>query len=308
MQLWHECELGPGAAKRISCDLFDHFVLTLPYFDRYGLIVAVEPEQERLVGFVHAGFAANEEGTALDVRLGVVEMIMVHPQWRGRGIGRELIKRAEQYLQQRGALTLLAGPATACRTDSFYMGLYGGAVPCGFLRSDAAAEPFFLKCGYEPYTRIERWRADLSSYKEPINYRLRLILRAAQAVETGRPSRLTWWWAVRFGRLDAVSFRLLSKKENKLLAEASVVEVFLFAESISRSSWGVAELEVPETERKKGYGEALLVEILRWAKRLQQAEYVETYVPESNSAMAKLVRKLRLTQVDEGVVYRKKEQ
>ena len=43
-------------------------VLSRPFFDREGLIVAVEDGEP--IGFVHAGFGRDQEGNSLDTSIG----------------------------------------------------------------------------------------------------------------------------------------------------------------------------------------------------------------------------------------------
>ena len=52
----------------MSAMLLEQFVFSKPYFDPAGLIVALRDDKP--VGFVHAGFGPNDEGTALATELG----------------------------------------------------------------------------------------------------------------------------------------------------------------------------------------------------------------------------------------------
>ena len=55
-ELWNEHPPTRGRASPITLADFEHAVLDKPYFERDGLIVAVE--EDRLMGFVHAGFGS----------------------------------------------------------------------------------------------------------------------------------------------------------------------------------------------------------------------------------------------------------
>src|SRR5262249_36231063 len=126
--------------------LLEMLVLAKPYFDPTGLIVAVEAKE--VVGFAHAGFGPNEDGSAADKGSGAVCLLGVLPSHRRRGIGSALLERAESYLKQQGSKTILAGAIRPL--TPFYLGLYGGSEVPGFLSGDRNAGPFFLRRGYEP--------------------------------------------------------------------------------------------------------------------------------------------------------------
>src|SRR5262245_65835195 len=120
-------------------------VLAGPDFDRQGLIVACEGTE--VVGFVHAGFGANAEGTAISTESGVICAVLVRFDYRRRGIGRELVQKAEEYLRGRGAKVIFAGESG--RRNPYYLGLYGGAESAGMLEADVIAAPFFRPLGYQ---------------------------------------------------------------------------------------------------------------------------------------------------------------
>ena len=61
-----------------------------------GLILATD--EDKLVGMVHAGFGTNDTQTGLMLESGGICLILVHPEYRRKGIGRELVSRAEDYM------------------------------------------------------------------------------------------------------------------------------------------------------------------------------------------------------------------
>src|SRR5262245_26686996 len=62
-ELWNFGKLGPGAALEFPNDALDMLVLSEPYFDKLGVIVACDGSEA--VGFVHAGFGANVDETGV---------------------------------------------------------------------------------------------------------------------------------------------------------------------------------------------------------------------------------------------------
>ena len=61
----------------MSPSVLETFVLAKPYFDRHGLILAVD--DDRPVGFVHAGFGPCDDGSKISTELGVTCMLMTVP-------------------------------------------------------------------------------------------------------------------------------------------------------------------------------------------------------------------------------------
>lgn len=91
IELWRACGLtrswiDPQAEVNAKCAE-----------DPEGLIIAVivdEAGTGRVVGTVMAGY---------DGHRGWVNYLGVHPDWRGNGVARRLMEKAEAYLRKRGA-------------------------------------------------------------------------------------------------------------------------------------------------------------------------------------------------------------
>lgn len=300
LRLWHECGLGRGAAQGFSCDALDLLVLGQSYFDPRGLIVA--HEAGRLVGFVHAGFGCNATETGLACTDGVICAVMVHPAYRRRGIGRELMARAENYLREAGSTSIQAGPAKP--RDPFYFGLYGGSALSGFLESDVNAAPFCQAVGYAPVERRLILQRDLREKKEPIDMRLIANRRSMQLAITDRPEKMTFCWASRFGRFEILRFLLAPKKGGPPVAEVTCFGLDLFLHGSSQRIVGLADLFVGPAERRKGYGKTLLLDVFR-RLRDEMVTHAELHAPESNTALVGLLKSIGFEQVDAGVIYRK---
>ena len=283
-QLWHQSRLGKNAAEGFGCDIFELFAISPPYFERGGLIVA-EDDAGRLVGYVHAGFAVNAAETGLDYSQGILAALMVHPEYRRRGIGRELVQRAEQYLVSRGARTCEAGGGL--NRNGFYCGIYGGLEAAGFCSEAMAGRDFFAACGYVSAAETCVLRRDLQRSRDPVHARLLRLRRSLQMLITDRPGPESWWWFCRFGQMDSMRIELHTRETDELVAAGQIVGMDLFIPKWGVRSVGLRQILVPEALRRYGYGQFLVLEICR-RLRDEHVQLVEAQVSVDNVAALEL--------------------
>jgi len=181
LKLWHEAGLGRGAAQNFSCDVLDDVSFAQSYFDRNGVLVA--EDNGTAVGFVHAGFGPQTDQKGLRPEHGVINLIIVAPTYRRQGIGRELVRQAESYLQAGGAQFVEAGPGQG--HAPFYTGLYGGAAFSGFLKSDPTAKPFLEALDYQANASWNVLQRDLQKSRDPIGVKLLSLRRSTQLPPIG---------------------------------------------------------------------------------------------------------------------------
>jgi ribosomal protein S18 acetylase RimI-like enzyme len=299
-RLWQECGLGRGAALDLDADIFETVVFSQPYFDPRGVMLAVADGE--VVGFIHAGFCASADRASLDRSQGVICAVMVLPKHRRQGIGRELVRLAEEYLKSSGATHIFAGPAHP--RDPFYFGIYGGSQPAGFLESDPLAEPFFRSLGYAPIERHLVYQRPLGEKADPVGLRLIALRRSTRLTSPETPTAFPWWWQTRVGRLDSVELALAPKAGNGTLARVTVVGLDFYLPRWNRRAIGLLDLHVPEPMRRKGYGQSLLVEVCRRV-RSELIQLVEAHVDERDQVVTKLLEASGFQRVDAGIVYRK---
>jgi ribosomal protein S18 acetylase RimI-like enzyme len=299
LRLWEQAGLGHGAAQTLSNDMsFDMVNYAQTYFDRQGLILAVDSGTP--VGFVHAGFGCSADGNSLDNSTGVICVVVVHPEYRRRGIGRELVSRAESYLKQKGATRILAGPAR--KSDPFYFGLYGGARPAGFLLSDKSAEPFFTSLGYEPSSRYAITSRQMSD-RDPVHFRSTMIRRKWELMLVDRPEPCSWWWMCRYGRLDSVYCVLVPKAGGATpVAGVTIVGLDAYARSWHEQAIGLVDLWVDEKQRGQGFGQALLLEVVKRLRK-ETVTRLTANVGFEDVAAKKVFESVGFSKIDEGVVY-----
>jgi ribosomal protein S18 acetylase RimI-like enzyme len=298
VRLWHDCRLGRGAAEGFRTDAFELVNFSQPYFDPQGLIIAWDGEQA--VGFVHAGFGTDESEDRLVTQTGIICMLMVHGRFRRRGIGRALLEHAEEYLRRRGATQLQAGQSV--RRDPFYFGLYGGARPAGFLKSDTAAEAFFTALGYESGPTIGVYQRNLTMGNDPIHFKLMAIRRSTQLIFADQPTSPSWWWFCHTGRLDSLRFRLAPKKGGPPIAGVSVVGLDAYIAKWNARAIGLVDVYVRNEDRGKGYGRALLVEVARHMRQ-ELITLAEIHAPDENTIAVGAITGAGFERIDTGVVY-----
>ncbi len=300
VNLWHAAGLGRGAAAGFTTEAFEYYVFCQPYFDPRGLIVACH--DQKIVGAVHVGFGCLPDESGISKNTAVICLVLVHPEFRRQGIGRELVNRAERYANESGSSMLQAGESPGL--DPFYQGLYGGSQVSGFLESDACAKPFFEAMQFQADQRFQVYQRDLTQLSDPFHLRLVNIRRKTEITVVDQPENPSWWWLTRYGRLDLLQFQLTPKAGGAPLVGVTVVGLDWYMPRWNVRAVGLVDLYVPEAYRRMGYGQALLIDL---CKRLVRENIVlaEATFHEQNAATKSLVSSLGFTQVDQGVTYRR---
>lgn len=302
VRLWHECNLGRGAADDFTPDAFELVNFSQPYFDPHGLILA--HHEGKCIGMVHAGFGADETRSRLSQDVGIICAVMVHPNYRRQGIGRELLQRAEAYLTDRGAQQIQAGESNG--RDPFYFGLYGGARPSGFLVTDNHADPFLTNTGYQPSERIGVYQRYIQQSSDPVHFKLISIRRATELSITDQPASPDWWWFARLGRVDSIRFNLCPKKGGPPISSVTVVGLDAYISKWNARCIGLVDVDVSEAEQGKGYGRALLIEVARHMRQ-ELVAIAEIHAPETNEFATKAITGAGFERIDTGIVYLKGE-
>ena len=299
-ELWHAGNFGPCAAEGFPCDVLELFVFSQPFFDRNGFFIA--EEDDRIAGFVHAGFGATADGSRLDRTQGVICAIAVHPDFRRRGIGHELLRRAEKYLEESGAETVSVGGGL--NNNGFYNGIYGGLQSSGFSGAVTPWAKFLSKLGYNDVSTINVLHRDLTMGRDPVSARLIRHRRRLNLNITDRVADLPWWWHVRFGHLDALRFQLCGRHDDVMVASGHIVGLDVYVPKWGVRAVGIRDALVPEECRREGYGLSLILEICR-RLREQSIQLVEAQIDEQNSAAGQLFEAAGFQKAQELLCFRR---
>ena len=299
--IWKNHGPDPALAKEISADLFDRLVLSKLYFDRRGLIMAVDDGQ--IVGFVHAGFGPNEDETELDTTRGVVSLLLTHADRSDSNIADGLLNQAEAYLVDRGAQTIAAiGLGELC---PFYLGLYGSCDLPGIFDSDTNRTNFFKRHNYRPNAQILCFRKEIAEYR-PTTNRTNIRLRRSLNIEfVSDPSARSWWDACTQGCLPQLSATVRSVGAREIFAKALFWDMQTLTGPESRRSMGLSRLDVTDPAAPPGTGSYLLEESF---KQLQQQgiQYVLAQCDKQDSDRRMLLESAGMEHYDTGSLWSKK--
>jgi ribosomal protein S18 acetylase RimI-like enzyme len=299
-EIWRTRAKERVLLQAMSAALFEELVLSKPYFDNAGLILALDDDAP--VAFVHAGFGPSADGSTLSYERGVISMLIVRSEYRRQGIGQALLARAEEYLRSRGAKEIYGGgirPLTP-----FYLGLYGGSELPGVLASDADALRRYQAAGFEEVDRCGVFHRDLASYR-PLVDRSQMQIRRQQGVQVKvDPPCRSWWEGCTFGGFDRTRFELIPKTGGDPSAWLCVWSMEPLSATWGVRATGLYELWVDPSKRRQGLATFLMGEAFRQLSA-EGIALMEAQAMMNDAPAIALLKKLGFKQVDEGVVFRK---
>lgn len=285
-------------AQPMSVAILDRLVLSKPYFDRLGLIVAVD--DDRPVGFVHAGFGSTADGSDLATERGVTCMLLVAPHAQADEIARELLVQSEDYLIRRGAKTLYGGCIEPL--NPYYLGLYGGSEMPGVLASHTQLVDLLQKNGYREVERTVIMHRLTTGFRPTID-RTQMLLRKRFKLEmVPDPPTDTWWEACTIGMTERIRFQLVPKDGGKAAAVATFWDIEPLASTWGVRAMGLMRMATASDLRRQGLATFLLGECV---KELQQQgiSQIELQCMQQNEAAQRLYAKHGFQQVDAGIVF-----
>jgi len=299
VELWNASVASRGAARTIEVQDLDRLVFSKPYFDPKGIIFA--EEDERAIGFVHAGFGSSDDQGQLNQCFGVIAMLVVHPAQRRRGIARELVCRAEEYLRAGGSTVIYAGSMHPL--DPFYLGLYGGSELPGILKSDDAANQLFQSLGYRAVDECLVLQRELSGSLALTDARSKAWARQAEFEVSPQPAPANWWTACRYASLEFSDFNVRQKSTDTVIARARGWEMYPVQKSWGAEAVGIVDVHVEPDFRRQGLGCFLMIQILRHY-RDNGLTLAEVQTMARNTVACRLFQRIGFREIDRGIIYR----
>jgi GNAT superfamily N-acetyltransferase len=303
VELWRRAAASRPLVQPLSLALFEQLVLARPFFDRLGLVVAVQAGEP--IGFAHAGFGPVGDGPEGAPARGST-LLVVAPPPATQEVALALLSRCEEYLRQRGATVVYGGAADPFA--SFYLGLYGGSEAGGIPDSDPSAQDMFRAASYVEAGRWAVLRRDLASLR-PIVDRTQIQIRRRAIVEARLdPPYANWWQAATLGAFDRTvfEFRWRERQFEPGPSEASLTcwEMDPLSAHLGVRAVGLVSLFVQPQSRRQGLATFLLGEALRQLHQ-QGVAMAEARANRQDFAAIDLFRKLGFVEVDQAVLFAK---
>lgn len=298
--VWQSRAGQPGLNPTVNLEIFEQFVLAKTYFDAKGLILACDGD--RVLGFAHATFGANDTEDDVSNELGTTAILLVRPDCDEAQVAAGLLEHSEAYLRERGAKVIYGGGIRPL--NGFYLGLYGGSELPGVPESDAVAQQVFASHGYREIDRTLLFHRDLSTFEAVVDRRQMQVRRQMVVEVVTDPPPRTWWEACTLGMFDLVRFALVPRSGGSAVATATFRRMDLMPTTLQPSSLGLIEIWVEESSRRRGLAIFLLSEAFRQFIREGTRE-VEVQAMQHNLAAQALYRKMGFQQFGQGSVLRK---
>jgi GNAT superfamily N-acetyltransferase len=319
LQIWKKCaSVHPQHFRPLSMALLEQHILGRPYFDRGGLFLALD-ENENVVGFAHAAFGPNAEHTDIDASIGVICMMMILPECENySAVADALLKACEDYLTKRGAKQIYGGAVRPAAP--FYMGLYGGSEPLGVFESDKEIAELYNNSGYEVIHKTLLFRVSLENYRPPINAKTITWRRKIALTCTDLPQPKHWWeacmmcnftWLELRGFLPnesqpvgTVALRITDSNDMPDFAPfpSSPPLIPFYPHSFSA---GLMDVWIRGDIRRQGLATYLVGEMIRNAQK-ENVSTLEIQAAEDNPPLVALLKTMHWDVAERGTVFLKK--
>lgn len=298
--IWRSQPPQRGLMQPVTASMLEMCVFSKQYFDRDGLIVATQ--EGKPVGFAHAGFGPDEQGTGLDTEMGVTQLVMLDRSVDDPALADRLLEQSEAYLRGRGAKVLYGGGIHPL--NPFYLGLYGGSELPGVLDSDQTQLSLFQRNGYTESGRVVVLQRELSRFRSLVSRTQRQLRRETSIDYTSSPDNSDWYTACNQCGIDQLAFSLIRRGDQAVLAELALWEVEPIASSWGIRTAGLWNLHVEESYRRNGLATYLVSEALKEVQK-RGMSMVEVHTMADNTPALAFYDKLGFTRVDSGAVLRR---
>jgi GNAT superfamily N-acetyltransferase len=298
--IWRSAPAGRGFYPAMTPALLDEYVLSKPYFDPQGLIVAEADGWP--VGFVHAGFAPNADESQLALEEGIICVLRVRPDNANSEVPAGLLAQAEHYLLERGAKSIRAcGSRTLA---PFYLGLCGGSELRGVPDAASELQSLLMTAGYRAAGRFRVLHRDLGGFRPPVSRQQQQVRRRANVeVKRDHPT-VTWWESCTLGGFDPVRFELAPRSGGPPLGSLLIWNMERFSQHWGVQAAGLVRLRTDPAQRRQGLATLLVAEAFRELQG-ESCLMVEAQIDADDPATGRLFGSLGFVEVETGTEFRK---
>jgi len=306
IKLWRSQPVFRGFHSNLTVADFELHVLSKPYFERDGFLVAIrlgEDGQPELLGMVHASFDVNPELGDLNKSVGIVSQLRLRAFDRQSEVEDRLLQLADEYLRRNGAAEVWFG--SRFPQAPFYLGLYGGSRVPGVLEEDTAVVAALQRNGFVKVNEIAILQRELG-HVQSISGRKQLLVRRNYLISAiADPLEKSWWECCTLGMAERDRFTIGRKKDNHVAGTVSFWDLQPMGAFIHSNCRGLYDLSINPDDQRSGLASFLVCEAM---KRLASngVTLVEAQTEMSNEASIGLFEKLEFTTVTKGFQFCKK--
>lgn len=305
VELWRRQPPFRGLHTDLTVADFELHVLSKPYFERQGFIVATNGgigSDLKIFGFVHASFDVRDDLSDLDYETGIVSQLRVAEVEGRESIEDELLRLAEQHVISRGAKRVMFGGRFP--QAPFYLGLYGGSRLPGVMQGDVTVLAALQRNGYSERRRVLLMERQLLNVRS-VSGRQQLAVRRNFLINAiADPIEKSWWECCTLGMAERDRFSIGRKRDNHVAGSVSYWDMQPIGMGSSALCRGLYDLSVNPEDQRQGLASFLVCESL---KRLatQGVSVVEAQADVTDEASIKLFEKLQFSPVTHGIAMQK---
>ena len=299
-KLWRDHHSAFLSNSECSISVWDQCILSKPFFRIEELVLAIQDNVP--VGFIHFGFASNEDGSGESVRAAILHKLCVAQSPDENAIARSLIEYAMASLIQKGAKECTALGST--EKNAFYLGVAEGDNLMGVVAKDIRVQRWLSEEGFIPIRPTECWELDLSSFRPPMDRTQISIRRTCTVGRLLDEDTREWWLSSVLGHCEQIRFNLVLRTPPKVESEI----LFWFPDpTISGVDSSVVRLwlpNVPETEEARERFVYLMAESLRQLQQ-ERRRAVRTFASADQQRSITLLQRLGFRSAEHGLVFAK---
>lgn len=292
VDLWSRLRTVDGLVSSIDETTLEKHIFSKIYFDRHGFFVATQ--NDRIIGFAHAGFPPVDDLSDLNKQCGVISQLRIEPRENHSEIGQHLLSLVVEYLRAQGAETIRAG----CKFpySPFYLGIYGGSRHPGVLDADVETFEAFSQFGFTVDDQVVIMQRELEGFKT-ITDRQQMSVRRTYLINASTyPIEQSWWESCTLGIADRERFTVIDKRSKAVCGSVSFWDLKPQSLAHPQPSRGLYGLQTNPEFRRKGLATYLVGESLKHLAA-SGIHRVEAQTQVSDEASLKLFTKLGFQQV-----------
>lgn len=287
VDFWSRLPTVAGLVRSIDVATLEKHIFSKIYFDRHGFFVATE--EDRIIGFAHAGFPPTDDLSDLNRSAGVISQLRIEPRDDRAQISHQLLTRVVEYCRSRGSEQVYAG----CRFpySPFYLGIYGGSRHPGILDDDVDSISAFTDFGFSVVDQVIIMQRLLDGFKT-ISDRQQMTVRRGYLINASTyPIEQSWWESCTLGMADRERFTVVNKRSKEVNGSVSFWDLKPQSLTSPKLSRGLYGLQTNPEFRRQGLATYLVGESLKHLASMGVAR-VEAQTEASDEASLKLFTKL----------------